>query len=414
MTFPATQRTTPHRKRERVGYERATAHALLDEALHCHLGFVVDGEPRVLPMLEVRVGDTLYLHGSTGAAAMLDARAEGLPVCVTVTHLDALVLARSWTNHSVNYRSVVVHGRAHLVTEPDEKWMSLSALVDKVGPGRAAQTRPSNPAELARTAVLALTLREVSVKARVGGVVDEEEDLALPYWAGVVPLRVNPGLPEPAAGVTAATPEYLRPQRGPWLEAPRLRGDHVELSALDLSYVDELFKAVADPRVYQHIPSPMPTSADEMAGYIVASLRDWQRGVRVPLVQRCPRTGQVIGTTSLYGLDETNRGLAIGYTMLAPERWRTGVNTESKLMLLGHAFDTLGAVRVEWHTDIRNERSQAAIERLGAVRDGLLRKHKQRADGSWRDTVLYSMTDDQWPAAQERLQNLLSQHAVDR
>jgi RimJ/RimL family protein N-acetyltransferase/nitroimidazol reductase NimA-like FMN-containing flavoprotein (pyridoxamine 5'-phosphate oxidase superfamily) len=414
MTFPVTPRTTPHRKRERVGYERATAHALLDEALHCHLGFVVDGEPRVLPMLQVRVGDTLYLHGSTGAASMLEARAEGLPVCVTVTHLDALVLARSWTNHSVNYRSVVVHGRAHLVTEPDEKWMSLSALVDKVGPDRAAHTRPSNTAELARTAVLALTLREVSVKARVGGVVDDEEDLALPYWAGVVPLRVNPGLPEPAAGVTAATPEYLRPQRGPWLEAPRLRGDHVELSALDLSHVDDLFKAVADPRVYQHIPSPMPTSADQMAGYVAMWLRDWHRGVRVPFVQRCPSTGQVLGTTAFYGLDETNRSLAIGYTMLAPDRWRTGVNTESKLLLLRHAFDTLGAVRVEWHTDIRNERSQTAIERLGALRDGVLRKHKQRADGSWRDTVLYSMTDDQWPAAQQRLHNLLSQHGTDR
>jgi uncharacterized protein len=414
MTFSQTARTTPHRKRERVSYERATAHAILDEALVSHLGVVVDGEPRVLPMLHARVGNTLYLHGSTGAGAMLAARAEGLPVCVTVTQLDGLVLARTWTSHSVNYRSVVVHGRAHLVTDPDEKWQSLAALVDKVGPGRSADTKPSTPADLARTAVLAVTLREASVKARVGGVLDNEADLALPHWAGVVPVRVTHGLPEPDAGVTVGTPEYLRPQHGPWLEAPTLRGTHVELSALDMSHVDGLFAAVADPEVYQHMTSPMPTSVEEMTGYVATALRGWHRGVRVPFVQRCADSGEIIGTTSYYTPDETTRSVAIGYTMLARDRWRTGVNTEAKLMLLRHAFDTLGAVRVEWHTDIRNARSQAAIERLGATREGVLRKHRQRGDGSWRDTVLYAMTDEQWPAAQARLENLLSQHAGHR
>jgi RimJ/RimL family protein N-acetyltransferase len=186
----------------------------------------------------------------------------------------------------------------------------------------------------------------------------------------------------------------------------------VTLSALDMSHVDGLFAAVADPEVYQHMTSPMPTSTAEMAGYVTTALRDWHRGVRVPFVQRCTRTGQVIGTTSFYTPNETTRSLAIGYTMLARDRWRTGVNTEAKLMLLRHAFDTLGAVRVEWHTDIRNSRSQAAIERLGATREGLLHKHTQRGDGSWRDSVLYAMTDEQWPAAQQRLANRLSEHAV--
>jgi RimJ/RimL family protein N-acetyltransferase len=333
---------------------------------------------------------------------------------VTVTHLDALVLARSWTHHSVNYRSVVVHGRAHLVTEPDEKWRALAALVDKVGPGRSADTRPSTPADLARTAVLALTLREASVKGRVGGVIDDEEDLALPHWAGVVPLRVTPGLPEPDAGVAVGVPEYLRPQHGPWLDAPTLRGEHVELSPLDMSDVDDLFAAIADPEVFRHHGTALPTSRDEMAGWVSAALRDWHRGLRVPFVQRCPRTGQVVGTTSYYAADEARRCVAIGYTLLARDRWRTGVNTESKLMLLRHAFDTLGAVRVEWHVDIRNQRSQAAVERLGAVREGVLRRHRPRVDGSWRDTVVYSMTDEEWPAAQHRLENLLSRHATHR
>ncbi len=214
-TFPATARTTPKRKRDRVGYERATAHAIIDEALVCHVGFVVDGAPRVLPMLHARIDDTLYLHGSTGASAMLAARAEGLPICVTITHLDALVLARSWVHHSVNYRSVVAHGRAHLVTAQTEKWDALAALVDKVGEGRSADSRPPTAREFAETAVLALTLREASVKARVGGVMDDEEDYALPYWAGVVPLRLGPGPSQPDRGVGVPAPAYVPPSRVP-------------------------------------------------------------------------------------------------------------------------------------------------------------------------------------------------------
>ena len=121
------------------------------------------------------------------------------------------------------------------------------------------------------------------------------------------------------------------------------------------------------------------------------------QGQRVPFVQRCARTGEVIGTTSYYDIDEVNRSSRIGYTMFGRSRWRTGVNTEAKLLLLTHAFETLGAVRVEWHTDTRNERSQRAIERLGATREGVLRRHRLRADGTWRDTVQYSMTDAEWP-----------------
>jgi len=209
MTFPTTPRTTPSRKRERVGYERVTAYAIIDEALYCHVGFVVDGSPRVLPTLHVRTNETLYLHGSTGAAAMLAARGEGLPICVTVTHIDALVYARSWAHHSANYRCVVAHGRAHLVTSDQEKWRVLQALVDKVGDGRSADSRPPTAKELTETAVLALTLREVSVKARVGGAIDDEADLSLPHWAGVVPLRLTPGRAEPAQGVHAPVPPYL-------------------------------------------------------------------------------------------------------------------------------------------------------------------------------------------------------------
>jgi RimJ/RimL family protein N-acetyltransferase/nitroimidazol reductase NimA-like FMN-containing flavoprotein (pyridoxamine 5'-phosphate oxidase superfamily) len=405
--FSAAPRTVPSRYRDRASYERTTAYAILDEAYHCHVGFVVDGEPRTLPTLHARVGDTLYLHGSTGSRPMLAARAEGLPVCVTVTQLDGLVLARSWMHHSANYRSVIAHGRAHLVTDPTEKLTALTAVVNRVGAGRAADSRPPTPRELAETAVLALTLRDVSVKARIGGVNDDEADYALDHWAGVVPLRLRPGVPEPDAGVRVAVPDYLRPDRGPWLTAPTLPGDHVRLAPLDLSHVDGLFAAVADPEVYRWLPRPVPADPAEMAGQVREALRMQAQGIRVPFVQQDARTGEVIGSTSYYAPDDTNRVIAIGYTMLARSHWRTGVNTEAKLLLLRHAFETLGAVRVEWHTDLFNERSQRAIERLGATREGVLRRHRLRPDGTFRDTVQYSMLDAEWPSAQSRLQQML-------
>jgi nitroimidazol reductase NimA-like FMN-containing flavoprotein (pyridoxamine 5'-phosphate oxidase superfamily) len=206
-TYSATDRTTAMRRRDRVSYDRAAAHAILDEAYHCHLGFTVDGEPRVLPTLHVRVGDTVYLHGSTGSRPLLAARSpDGLPVCVSVTLIDGLVLARSQVHHSANYRSVVAHGRAHLVTDEDEKRRVLTALVDKVRPGGATATRPPTRKELAETSVLELPLREVSVKTRTGGPIDDPEDYDLPWWAGVVPLRLVTGEPEPDASERPAPP----------------------------------------------------------------------------------------------------------------------------------------------------------------------------------------------------------------
>lgn len=188
-SYIPTARTTPTRLRERVTYDRAAVHAALDEALLCHVAFVADGAPVVLPQLHVRVGETLYLHGSTGARAMRRSLAEGLDVCVTVTHLDALVLARSAFHHSANYRCVVVHGRAQLVTEPDEKDEALRHLVDAIAPGRSDHVRGPSRRELAATAVLRLDLEEVSYKSRSGPPGDDEEDLDLPWWAGVLPLR---------------------------------------------------------------------------------------------------------------------------------------------------------------------------------------------------------------------------------
>jgi RimJ/RimL family protein N-acetyltransferase/nitroimidazol reductase NimA-like FMN-containing flavoprotein (pyridoxamine 5'-phosphate oxidase superfamily) len=402
--YAQTPRTTPSRHTERATYERAVAHQLLDEAYVCDLGFVVDGAPRVLPTLFVRVDDTVYLHASTAATWMLAARGDGIPACVTVTALDGLVLARSQFNHSANYRSLVAHGTATLVSDPDAKRDAMTALVEKVGPGRSEHTRPPTAAELAKTAVLALPLDEVSVKRRSGGVIDDEDDLALPYWAGVVPLTTTFGYGEPEPGVHVPAPDYVR-TRSPYLEAATMRGEHVVLEPLCLDDAAELFAALDDEEVYRYmsVKGRRPSDVHGMTLIIEDALQAAAGGERVPWIIRDARTGAPVGTTSYYGISEFNETVAIGHTQVARDRWRSAVNTEAKLLLMTRAFETLGAGRVEWHTDDRNERSQAAIARLGAHREGVLRRHKRRADGTWRDTVQYAMTIDDWPAAKKRL-----------
>ncbi|WP_340556180.1 pyridoxamine 5'-phosphate oxidase family protein [Streptomyces sp. GSL17-111] len=211
-SYDPTPHTVPTRSRERASYDRELVHSILDSAYLCHLGFVRDGRPVVLPTLYARIGERLYVHGSSGSRPLREAgTAPGLPVCVTVTHLDALVLARSAFHHSVNYRSVVVHGTATPVTAPEEKAAVLDALVDHVIPGRSADSRRADARELAATAVLALELEEVSAKVRTGGPADDPEDLSLPHWSGLVPVRVVHGDPVPADDLRpgTATPDYL-------------------------------------------------------------------------------------------------------------------------------------------------------------------------------------------------------------
>ncbi|MEH1014981.1 bifunctional pyridoxamine 5'-phosphate oxidase family protein/GNAT family N-acetyltransferase [Micromonospora sp. CPCC 206060] len=406
--YTRTDRTTASRTRDRMSYDRAGAHAILDEAYHCTLGFIVDGEPRVLPTLHVRIGDTLYLHGSTGSRPLLAARGDtGLPVCVSVTLLDGLVYGRSQFHHSANYRSVVAHGVAHLVTDEQEKTDVLTALVEKVGTGRSAESRPPSRRELAETAVLALPLREVSVRSRSGGVRDEEADYALPHWAGVVPLRLTAGRPEPDTGVTGPVPAYLQPPRSPWHIPATMRGEHVVLEPLTVGHAEELYASTTDPEVWRHLGDPQPADPTGMARIIADALVAQHAGDRVAWVQRCAVTGALVGSTSYYEIDPERGAVGIGHTWLGRPWWRTGINTEAKLLLLARAFDTLGANRVVWHTDLRNDRSQRAIERLGAQREGVLRMHRRRADGSWRDTVQYSMTVNEWPEAQLNLRKRL-------
>ena len=217
QSYLPTARTVPTRYRERAQYDRAPVHGLLDEALVCHVGYLNAGQPVVLPTTHARLGEIVYLHGSTGSGPMLAAAGSpnGLPVCVTVTLVDGLVLARAAMHHSLEFRSVVAVGNARLVQDRGEKLRAFAALLDHVATGRSADSRPPNARELAATAVLALDLVEVSAKVRTGGPVDDPEDTALPYWAGVVPLTLNAGTPIPADDLDPAVPlpSYLVPYR---------------------------------------------------------------------------------------------------------------------------------------------------------------------------------------------------------
>jgi nitroimidazol reductase NimA-like FMN-containing flavoprotein (pyridoxamine 5'-phosphate oxidase superfamily) len=189
-----TERVRVRRHPERGAYDPTTVNAILDEALVCHLGFVHDGQPYVIPTLHARVGDRVYIHGSS-ASRMLGALGAGVPACLTVTLLDGLVLARSAYNQSVNYRSVVLLGTATAISEDDEKLEALRAFTEHVAPGRWDEIRHPTAQELKATSVLSMPLAEASAKVRTGPPADDEADYAMDIWAGVLPLELQPLAP---------------------------------------------------------------------------------------------------------------------------------------------------------------------------------------------------------------------------
>ncbi len=191
---PPTPRTTVRRLPKRGAYDLPTIHAILDEGLVCHLGFVQDGQPFVIPTNYARWGEQLVIHGAA-ASRLLRTLAGGVPVCLTVTLVDGLVLARSAFHHSTNYRSVVVFGTAVVISDPAERMEALRAFVEHVMPGRWDEVRPPSKSELKATLVLKLPITEASAKIRSGPPIDDEDDYALPCWAGVVPLSLTAGAP---------------------------------------------------------------------------------------------------------------------------------------------------------------------------------------------------------------------------
>jgi nitroimidazol reductase NimA-like FMN-containing flavoprotein (pyridoxamine 5'-phosphate oxidase superfamily) len=215
QSYTPTPRTRLVREAERAIYDREAVYRILDEGFLCHVGFVVDGQPFVIPTSYGRKDDTLFIHGSA-ASRMLRQLKESVPVCITVTLLDGLVLARSIFNHSMNYRSVVVLGKATLVDDPADKLSALRLLSEHIIPGRWADSRQPNERELKATSVLRVPIEEFSAKVRTGPAVDDEEDYSFPTWAGVVPLEMIAGAPvsdsrlDPSREVPAYAKHYTR------------------------------------------------------------------------------------------------------------------------------------------------------------------------------------------------------------
>jgi uncharacterized protein len=216
MNEPPSDRTTVKRKPQRAAYDRATIDKVLDEGLICHVGFSVDGETFVLPMMHVRVADKVYLHGSP-ASRTLQALAQGAEACLCVTLLDGLVLARSAMHHSMNYRSVVVFGQASVVDDPTEKLEILRALTEHLVPGRWADVRSPTDRELQQTQVLSIPIEEASAKIRTGPPLEDEADYELPVWAGIIPLRMAAGSPRADSRLKSGvqTPNYAADYKGP-------------------------------------------------------------------------------------------------------------------------------------------------------------------------------------------------------
>jgi nitroimidazol reductase NimA-like FMN-containing flavoprotein (pyridoxamine 5'-phosphate oxidase superfamily) len=209
--FLPTERTTLKRLPKRAEYDRLAVYEILDEGFICHVGFNVSGQPFVIPTGYARAGDNLYVHGSQ-ASRMLRELSKGIDVCVTVTLLDGLVLARSAFHHSINYRSVLVFGRASLIEDKEEKLEALRVLSEHIIPGRWAEVREPTDAEMKATTVLSLPLAEASAKVRTGPPIDDDEDYEMSVWAGVIPLRVEAGeaIADPRLPAGIGLPDYIR------------------------------------------------------------------------------------------------------------------------------------------------------------------------------------------------------------
>jgi nitroimidazol reductase NimA-like FMN-containing flavoprotein (pyridoxamine 5'-phosphate oxidase superfamily) len=207
--FSPTPRTQVRRLPQRGIYDKSQVYAILDEGYLCHVGFAIDGQPYVIPTGYARLGDEIFIHGSA-ASRMLRALGDGIDVCVTVTLVDGFVLSRSAFHHSMNYRSVVILGRARVLADPAEKMIALRRFTNHILPGRFEEVRPPSDAELKGTMVLALPLQEVSAKVRKGPPVEEQEDIERPVWAGVVPLHTHLGAPEPMDDLVPGVPEIDR------------------------------------------------------------------------------------------------------------------------------------------------------------------------------------------------------------
>lgn len=195
-SYPMSSRNRVKRRHDRGFYDHATVHKILDASMMCHVSYVIDGQPYCTPTFFWREGTKLYWHGSS-ASRMLEHQSEGQRVCLTVAHLDSLVLARCGFNHSADYRAVMAFGTAYLVTDPDEKERAVVAMVDRFFPDRTASLRPSNKQEIKATSFIAMEIEEASAKIRAKGVADDDEDYALPIYAERIPVRTVVGAPEP-------------------------------------------------------------------------------------------------------------------------------------------------------------------------------------------------------------------------
>lgn len=393
--YKPTARTTVRRLPKRAVYDVAAVHAILDEALVCHVSFAHEGGPVTLPMAYGRKGGTLYLHGSAGSR-MLGALRGGAPACVAVTLLDGLVLARSAFHHSMNYRSVVLFGRARELRDAAEKTAALCALTEHLTPGRWHDVRRPSKSELARTTVLAFPIEECSAKVRVGPPMDEEEDYARPTWAGVVPLRLETGPPldDPRLLPGVALPGYLDASRRPETRVIPRRIDTPRLVLRPCAAEDALpFFALVDSNrreLAESLPKTVKAlRSAELAGpYVADALRRWSRGEAFAYGAFLRDSAQPAGQVQVKSVDWEVRSAELGY-FLDARRQGAGLGREMVEAVV-RALDEAGFRRQFVRVLPHNAASLGLARALGFSEEGRHRAEFLTGDGSLADVVYLS------------------------
>jgi RimJ/RimL family protein N-acetyltransferase/nitroimidazol reductase NimA-like FMN-containing flavoprotein (pyridoxamine 5'-phosphate oxidase superfamily) len=401
-TYSPTPLTRVRRGAKRAHYDTETIHAILDEAPVCHIGFVQDGQPFIIPANFARQDETLYLHGST-AGRLMHVIQTGQPLCVEVTLLDGLVFGRSAPNHSMNFRSVVAFGRGRAVSDEVEKLHALELIFEHFCPRRWQEVRPPDAKELEITAVVAIQIEQASAKVRRGPAGEESAvDLALPIWGGELPLRLQAlePLPDehtpPDRSVSPSIARQYRPNLQNVTEAyPRLETERLLLRPLSLEDAPFILKEWGDPVVtyYMRDEEPLQTLQDAYT-----MLQPLQTPEKMPGLKwwgiELKTEAQLIGTCGYYRWDKQHQHAEIGYDLWL-DYWGQGLMPEALRVLLQYGFDKMGLHRIEATTHVENLRSMRVLEKLGFQREGILRSFYYR-DGSFNDQSMFSLLKSEW------------------
>ena len=396
-----TEKTKLRRIPRRGHHDRETIISILDKEFVCHIGFVHEGYPVVIPTLYGRDGEFLYVHGSMASRMMKDL-SGGLPLSITVTRVNGLVLARSSFHHSMNYESVVLFGHATEVTDKAEKIHGFKAVSDHIIADRWEEVRPILDNEIKATMLLKIPIEEASAKIRAEGIKDDKADYELDIWGRHHPGSSGLGGSGPRrksqsrnTGFSISRPIFEKKKRmSLFKEDFVLENQRLRLMPSSLSDLEHLYQ-IADQRIWAHSSTSIRNRQD-MFRYLEKAGLDRQNEVRQELTVIDKLTGAYCGCSSFENISIPHRRLEIGWTWLGLQFQGKGINKIAKYLMLAYVFEQLEFERVEFRVRGTNAQSQRALEKIGAVREGRLRSYFE-AEGQRHDFIYFSILREEWP-----------------